>query len=222
MAGGAVRTARRAPADPGWAADDHPGRIRRLRDDAQDAARHQVPGGNRPGARGWLPVTITAARPGAVGYEVIRLVVFRVARRVLTGRLRNTSDLLRGRLTRHEVTGILGGAAAEFARLARGRAGHPVRRGNQPMRTTASRHNGGSARSLRSRADHSMCADVAGRRVPDSGCHSMPGPAKHIKRGSAGPARVETVSQGIRLRDALTCSVAGVARRRHRLIGYRR
>ena len=35
-----------------------------------------------------------------------------------------------------------------------------------------------------------------------SGCHSMPGPAKHIKRGSAGPAGVEGVSQGIRLRDA--------------------
>ena len=71
-------------------------------------------------------MTITAARPGAVGDQVIRLVVFRVARRVLTGRLRDTSGPLRGRLTRHEVTLILGGAAAEFARLARGLPDEPT------------------------------------------------------------------------------------------------
>ena len=71
-------------------------------------------------------MTITAARPGAVGDQVIRLVVFRVARRVLTGRLRNTSDPLGGRLTRHEVTRILGGATAEFARLARGLPDEPT------------------------------------------------------------------------------------------------
>jgi hypothetical protein len=41
----------------------------------------------------------------------------------------------------------------------------------------------------------------------------MPGPAKHIKGGSAGPARVETVSpRDPPARRALTCSVAGVAR----------
>ncbi len=53
-----------------------------------------------------------------MGDQVIRVLVFRVARRVLTGRLRDTSEPLRGRLTRHEVNSILGGAAAEFARLA--------------------------------------------------------------------------------------------------------
>ena len=67
-----------------------------------------------------------AARPGVVGDQVIRLVVFRVARRVLTGRLRNTGDPLGGRLTRHEVTGILGAAAAEFARLTRGLPDEPT------------------------------------------------------------------------------------------------
>jgi hypothetical protein len=61
-----------------------------------------------------------------VGDQVIRLVMFRVARGVLTGRLRNTSDPLGGRLTRHEVTGILGRAAAEFARLARGLPDEPT------------------------------------------------------------------------------------------------
>lgn len=63
-------------------------------------------------------MTVTAARLGAAGDQVIRVVVFRVARRVLTGRLRHTSDPLRGRLTRHEVNLIVGGAAAQFARLA--------------------------------------------------------------------------------------------------------
>jgi hypothetical protein len=66
-------------------------------------------------------------------------------------------------------------------------------RSRQPLRTA------GVRASLRSRADHTVCADVAGRRVPGSGCHSMPLPAKHIQRGSAGPVRAERVSQGIRL-----------------------
>ena len=47
-----------------------------------------------------------------------------------------------------------------------------------------------------------LAADVAGRRVPGSGCHSMSGPAKRIKGGSAGPAGVVTVWQGIWLRGA--------------------
>jgi L-2-amino-thiazoline-4-carboxylic acid hydrolase len=71
-------------------------------------------------------VTTTVARPGAVGDQVIRVVVFRVARRVLTGRLRDTSDPLGGRLARHEVTVILAGAAAEFAGLARGLPDEPT------------------------------------------------------------------------------------------------
>ena len=71
-------------------------------------------------------MTITAARPGAVGDPVLRVLVFRVARRVLTGRLRDTSDPLGGRLARPEVTGILDGAAAEFARLARGLPAEPT------------------------------------------------------------------------------------------------
>jgi hypothetical protein len=61
---------------------------------------------------------VPVARAGTVGDQVIRALVFRVARRVLTGRLRDTSDPVRGRLTRHEVNSILHGAAAEFARLA--------------------------------------------------------------------------------------------------------
>jgi hypothetical protein len=47
-----------------------------------------------------------------------------------------------------------------------------------------------------------MWTDVAGRRVAGSGCLSVPGLAEHIKRGSVGPAGVERVWQGIRLRDA--------------------
>jgi L-2-amino-thiazoline-4-carboxylic acid hydrolase len=70
-------------------------------------------------------VTNTAARP-AVGDQVIRMVVCRVARHVLTGRLRDTSDPLRGRLTRHQVTSILDGAQTEFARLARGLPDEPT------------------------------------------------------------------------------------------------
>jgi hypothetical protein len=70
-------------------------------------------------------VTIAAARP-AVGDQVIRVVVFRVARRVLTGRLRDTSDPPRGRLTRHDVNLILDGAQAEFERLARGLPDEPT------------------------------------------------------------------------------------------------
>jgi hypothetical protein len=54
------------------------------------------------------------------------VLVFRVAKRVLTGRLRDTSDPLRGRLTRHEVNSILGGAAAEFARLAQSLPDEPT------------------------------------------------------------------------------------------------
>jgi L-2-amino-thiazoline-4-carboxylic acid hydrolase len=69
---------------------------------------------------------ISAARAGAVGDEVLRVLVFRMARRVLTGRLRDTGDPLRGRLTRHEVGVILAGAAAEFARLACGLPEEPT------------------------------------------------------------------------------------------------
>jgi L-2-amino-thiazoline-4-carboxylic acid hydrolase-like protein len=71
-------------------------------------------------------VTVTAARPAAVGDQVIRVLVFQVARHVLTGRLRDTSDPLRGRLNRHQVHSILGGAQAEFARLARSLPGEPT------------------------------------------------------------------------------------------------
>jgi hypothetical protein len=71
-------------------------------------------------------VTITAARPAAVGDQVMRTVVFHVARHVLTGRLRDTSDPLRGRLTRHQVNSILGGAHAEFRRLACGLPDEPT------------------------------------------------------------------------------------------------
>jgi hypothetical protein len=71
-------------------------------------------------------VTIIAARQGALSDQVIRVLVLRVARRVLTGRLRDTSDPLRGRLTRHEVNLILADAAAEFAGLARGLPDEPT------------------------------------------------------------------------------------------------
>jgi hypothetical protein len=68
-----------------------------------------------------------------------------------------------------------------------------------------------------------MWADVAGRRVAGSGCLSVPGLAEHIKRGSAGPAGVERVWQGIRFaRRALAYGVAAVAGGFHRLIGCRR
>jgi hypothetical protein len=42
------------------------------------------------------------------------------------------------------------------------------------------------------------CPATSGRGAQNP---QMLGLAKHIKRGSAGPARVETVWQGIRLRD---------------------
>jgi L-2-amino-thiazoline-4-carboxylic acid hydrolase len=71
-------------------------------------------------------MTISAARAGAVGDQVIRVLVFRMTRRVLTGRLRDTGDPLRGRLTRHEVGVILAGAVVEFARLACGLPDEPT------------------------------------------------------------------------------------------------
>ena len=71
-------------------------------------------------------MTITVARPGTVGDQVVRVLVLRVARRVLAGRLRDTADPLRGRLTRHEVGVILAGAVAEFARLACGLPHEPT------------------------------------------------------------------------------------------------
>jgi hypothetical protein len=60
-----------------------------------------------------------------------------VARRVLTGRLRDTSDPLRGRLTRHQVNQILAGAAAEFTRLARGLPDEPTAGSRLCMRLAA-------------------------------------------------------------------------------------
>jgi len=54
------------------------------------------------------------------------MVVFRVARHVLTDRLRDTIDPLRGRLTRYQVNSILDGAQAEFERLARGLPDEPT------------------------------------------------------------------------------------------------
>jgi len=71
-------------------------------------------------------VTTTVARPGAAGGQVIRVLVLRVARRVLTGRLRDTSDPLRGRLTSRQVNSILDSAATEFTRLARGLPEQPT------------------------------------------------------------------------------------------------
>lgn len=71
-------------------------------------------------------MTISVARARAVGDQVIRVLVFRMARRVLTGRLRDTGDPLRGRLTRHEVGVILAAAVAEFARLACGLPDEPT------------------------------------------------------------------------------------------------
>ena len=55
--------------------------------------------------------------------------------------------------------------------------------------------------SVNSNADAALadrCPATSGRGAQNP---QMPGPAKHIKRGSAGPARVETVWQGIRWRD---------------------
>jgi hypothetical protein len=109
-------------------------------------------------------VTITAARPGAVGDQVIRLMVFRVARRVLTGRLRDTSDPLRGRLTRHEVTLILGGTATEFARLARGLPNEPTAGSRLCLRLAAwtlALHRAPQARGVTAADSRTLTADVA-------------------------------------------------------------
>ena len=61
----------------------------------------------------------TALAQGAgIGDRAVRALVFRLVRHVLIGRLRDSGEPLRGRLTRHDIADILDHAATEFTRLA--------------------------------------------------------------------------------------------------------
>ena len=68
----------------------------------------------------------TLAWVGEVGNRALRALVFRLVKHVLIGRLRDSSEPLRGRLTRHDVDVILDAAAAEFTRLATGLPDEPT------------------------------------------------------------------------------------------------
>lgn len=68
----------------------------------------------------------TLAQMGKIGDRAIHALVFRLVRHVLTGRLRDSSEPLRGRLTRHDVDVILDGAATNFTRLASGLPDQPT------------------------------------------------------------------------------------------------